>query len=114
MANESDTFAENENSPVMVFFNEKSGIEIITGSNELIPDPRNPDYDKNSDRNEILELISSDSISKEFVEFIINEYQLTDIKFPDDDGSLLLDNLDFMMRFNKREYYFSKPELSFA
>ena len=111
---EGKILSENGSSPVLLFFNDESGIEIATGVNELIPDSRNPDYNEDSDPNEFLDLIEADSISKEFVQYIIKEYKLTDVKFPGNSGSILMDNLDFMMRFNKRKSYYTKPELSFV
>lgn len=99
--------------PSIIFFNQKSGIEIIFGFNEIIPDPKNPEYNPDVDPANALNLLYSDDFSAEFINFIIEKYDLSGMKFPGEaEDPILKDNLDFMLRFLKRDNYFSKPQVT--
>lgn len=97
----------------LIFFNKKSGIEMVFGYNEIIPAPNNPFYNKNSSPNEITEILVSKEYSSNFVKYIITKYTINDIKFPgESDEKILLNNLDFMLRFWKKDHYHSKPQVT--
>ncbi len=96
----------------LVFFNKNSGIEIIVGFNEIIPAPNNTFYNKKIPQDNILNLLISNQYSSDFIKYLVENYDL-DFKFPgESDNKVLLNNLDFMLRFWKKDHYYSKPEIS--
>ncbi len=112
--NPEKVFEEFDDVPVIVFFNLKSGIEMYLGLYEFIPDPGNAMYNPKAKNDELLSLVFSDEYSPEFVKFLVEEYKLPGIKFPgeEENQNILLDNLDFMMRFWKRDKYHTKPQVT--
>lgn len=100
--------------PGIVYFNPRSGIEILFGYNGIIPDPQNPHYEESVDRDEVLQLLYSKQCSSDLVKYLIENYHLPGIKFPGErDENILVDNLDFMLRFWKNNSYYSEPGITF-
>lgn len=101
------------NLPGIVFFNKNSGIEMIFGYNNIIPDPQNPYYDKNANHNEAVNLFYSEHVGGELAAYLLKNYKLPGAKFPgEEDENTLMDNMDFMLRFWKPKNYHSKPEIT--
>ena len=98
---------------VLVFFNPKSGVEIAYGVNNAFPLPNNPFFDADHSREDIMFLLSSEEISTELTMFCIDHCKDDLDFFQAGFGELLLEDLDFMLRFWKKEHYFSKPTISF-
>jgi hypothetical protein len=108
-------FSLEEDSPVCVFFNPKSGIEIYHNIVcHCISDKNNPFY--TGDAFDLELLITVQTLSKEFVDYIIEnqiiKLELDENAFPPDVFPLLMDNLDFLLRFYRREKYWSEPTVS--
>ena len=100
--------------PGIVYFNPRTGIEIVLGFNVIIPDPQNSHYDESTDHDEVLMLLYSKECSSNLVKYLIENYNLPGIKFPGErDENILVDNLDFMLRFWKNNSYFPKPGITF-
>lgn len=100
--------------PRMIYFNPETGLEVVIGYNSIVPDPDNPYYDPDYDSFEVLELFSSDYVSKELSCYLIQNYNLKPTGFlGGDDASVLMNNLDFIFRFYKKESYHAKPQISF-
>jgi hypothetical protein len=98
--------------PGMVFCDPDSGIELVFGFNDLIPDARNKWYmsdDTEEDPgNETMMMLESPHISGKWMNYLVSNYYLPGLEFPGLSGrELLIDNLDFMLRFWKREGYYS-------
>ena len=105
--------------PGMIFFNRESGIQMAFGYNDLIPDPDNASYRENStvdvpesesdpdSGHEAMRLLYSSYISGDWMKYLVNNYDIPGLNFPGEGGrELLMDNLDFMMRFWKRKNYY--------
>ena len=96
-----------------LFFNPASGIELAYSFNNLIPDKVNPNYDKDYDWDHAMDLLTGKSYSKEFIEYLVDNYEIEGFQFPGKtSGDMLKQNLDFMLRFWKRRNYHSKPQLT--
>jgi hypothetical protein len=97
--------------PGMIFFNRESGIQMVFGLNDLVPDPDNTWYreDEAGDDadNEAMRLLYSSHISGDWIHYMVNNYDIPGLDFPGEGGrELLIDNLDFMLRFWKRKGYY--------
>ncbi|MBI4648625.1 MAG: DUF3843 family protein [Bacteroidia bacterium] len=98
--------------PCLVFFNKLSGIELGIGIAKYIPDKNNPYYDKNLEAWKIIHILVSKDFSKEFFMYLVNNYEIKGIQFQGEtDNKIMLNNLDFMLRYWKRGNYFSKPQI---
>jgi hypothetical protein len=115
----SSEHGDNEAVPGMIFFNRESGIQMAFGFNDLVPDPDNASFkedltvdvsDNESDNesaHEAMRLLYSFYISGDWMRYLVNNYDIPGLDFPGDGGrELLMDNLDFMMRFWKRKNYY--------
>jgi hypothetical protein len=105
----------NEPIPGMIFFNPESGIQMAFGLNDLVPDPDNPWYrgktpgneSGNVAGNETMRLLYSSYISGDWMHYMVNNYDIPGLDFPGEGGrKLLMENLDFMLRFWKRKGYY--------
>jgi hypothetical protein len=100
-----------ETIPGMVYCDPDTGIALVFGHNEMIPDPRNKWYtDGNAEENVsdgTLIMLESQHISGNWMKYLASNYDLPGLEFPGLGGrELLVDNLDFMLRFWKREGYY--------
>jgi len=104
-----------ENNEVIgIFFNSNSGIEIYRESVvSCMPDKNNPYYFH--EEFDLCDLITIKSFSKEFIFYVI-ENKLINICIAEyenpDMFSIIMKNLDFLLRFYRRSQYFSKPEIT--
>jgi len=97
--------------PGMIFFHRESGIQMAFGLNNLVPDPDNASYSAHEDRNEndpeSMRLLYSSYISGDWMHYLVNNYDIPGLDFPGEGGrELLMENLDFMLRFWKRKGYY--------
>jgi len=98
-----------------VFFNPESGIEMAYGYNELIPDPDNPLYDEEECRENFIELIATPDISRECSLYLMETYKILGMGFPEEKNkNIIEENLDFLLRYWKRDKYYSRPEVTFV
>ncbi len=105
-----EVFGPDEEMPAMIFFNPEYGIEVVSDYNDLIPDPDNPWYDPDMPAENSLHLLNANGISGRWARYLVEEYDLPGLAFPGEKGSeILLENLDFMLRFWKERYYY--PEI---
>lgn len=97
---------------IILFFNKNSGLEIAFYG-EYIADENNPCYNPDHEPMEEANLFFDDAVSKELVEYVLENYKISFNLFPNDnDNQLLFDNLDFILRFYKKDSYHSKPQVS--
>jgi hypothetical protein len=97
---------------IILFFNKNSGLEIAFYG-EYIPDENNPCYNPEHEPMEKTNLLFDKTVSKEFVEYVLGNYKISFNLFPNDiDNRLLLDNLDFILRFYKKDNYHTKPQIT--
>jgi hypothetical protein len=98
----------------LVFFNSKSGIEVAIGMNSAFPSPVNAFYDKAESAEHLLDLLMSDEISTELAKFCVDNYKSELPFFEEEEGKMYLKNFDFLLRFWKKENYFTKPAITFT
>ncbi len=98
----------------LVFFNPKSGVEVALSVNAAFPLPTNPYFaEKNSDEH-IMALLLDESISTELVMYCI-ENCATELPFFNKGvGKMYLDDIDFLLRFWKKDNYHSKPSITYT
>lgn len=97
--------------PGMVYCDPDTGIALAFGHNELIPDPRNKwyrgDHAEGNNSDGTFSMLESQLISGNWMKYLVSNYDLPGLGFPGLSGQvLLMDNIDFMLRFWKREGYF--------
>lgn len=99
---------------LILFFNRETGIEIATGIALFIPDKENPCYEDGIETEKFTEhILYNYSISHELAKYLIKNYDLPALYFIEKTDSYLIhENLDFILRFNKRESYHAKPLLT--
>jgi hypothetical protein len=105
-------FEKNEN--IAVFFNPISGVEMFQeGVVNCLSDKNNPYYA--NDSFDLFNLILSGSISVEFVDYVIknNIINLSLDGFNNKNMfNIIMDNLDFLLRFYRKNQYFSVPQIT--
>jgi len=97
--------------PGMIYCDPETGIELVFGYNDLIPDSRNTWYAEDGNGEDragaAMMMMESQYISGNWMKYLVSSYDLPGLDFPGPDGQdLLLDNLDFMLRFWKRKDYY--------
>ncbi|RLD70028.1 MAG: hypothetical protein DRJ10_20805 [Bacteroidetes bacterium] len=93
---------------VVVFFNQKTGIELAYVPNAF-PAKENSDFDKYKSNKDTFNLLTTYQISTELANYCIDNYKDKLSFFNTDFGKLILENSDFLLRFWKGRSYHSKP-----
>ncbi len=96
----------------LVFFNEKSGVEIVFDCNSAFPLPDNPFFDKETSEDHIFRLLMDESISSELAMYCINNCKDKLPFFTEGMGKLYMSDIDFLLRFWKKERYYSEPSIT--
>ncbi len=98
--------------PGLVFFNPNTGLEMAWGITDAFPLPENPTIDEDESVESIMTLLTSPDLSKELLLYAI-EHCRQDLKFfQGGTGKDLITDIDFLMRFFKKEHYYTKPAIS--
>lgn len=106
-------FSSDELESGLVFFNPKNGIEVALEINSAFPMKNNSFYNEDESEEHIMHLFFEEDYSAELVLYCIDNFK-QDLKFFNSTlGKLYLDNMDFLLRFWKREHYFSSPRIAF-
>jgi hypothetical protein len=93
--------------PGMIFFNPESGIQMVFGLNDFVPDPDNTWYREDETGDEAMRLLFSSHISGNWMHYMVKNYEISRLDFPGKGGKeILMENLDFMLRFWKRKGYY--------
>ena len=100
--------SENLDEPLIVFFNPSHGIELINDVFGAFPDKNNPYFEKET-KEDFLHMVCSTDISKEFVDYCVETYKNDLSFFKTAPYANYLEDLDFLMRFYKRQHYFTRP-----
>ena len=98
---------------VIVYFNPKSGIEIVFGVNSAFPLPHNPTFKIEESEKHLMTLFMDETISKELVMYCIEKCKSKLPYFNTLIAGLLLDDLDFLLRFWKNDKYHTKASVSY-
>jgi hypothetical protein len=96
----------------LVFFNPKSGGEVAIGMNSAFPAEENPFYREEESEDTFINLLISRDFSKEMVHYCIDYYKDDLPIFKEETGKVMLEELDFLLRFFKVESYHTKPAVS--
>ena len=103
-----------DNEALCLFYNPKCGVEIYRCDVTFcMSDKNNPHYMNHEF--DFGEMLTNVTFSTEFVNYVIEndliELQLDDY-YNTDLMSVVLENLDFLLRFYRRSKYFTKPEVT--
>ena len=105
-----DLSGESENG--LVFFNPKSGPELVFNCNSAFPSPDNPFYDPQKSKDDLLDMLMMEEISPEIANYCIDHFKDELPFLQNEEWKMYLNHLDFLLRFWKKGNYFSKPELT--
>ncbi len=98
----------------LIFFNPNSGAEIALEVNSAFPLPNNPFFNKNDSEDHVLRLFMAEGLSKELAMFCVDNCKSALPFFNEKEGKLFLADIDFLLRFWKKNGYFSKPSITFT
>lgn len=95
------------------YFNPNSGIEFAMDVSSAFPVAFNPYFEKAKTENDIFEVLISPGISKEMTQYSVGLIKDKLPFFKTGKGAKLYDDLDFLLRFWKKEAYFTAPNISY-
>lgn len=98
----------------IVFFNPKSGVEIALAVNSAFPDTNNPFYNEEESTEHIKRLLLEKDLSTELVMYCIDNYKTKLQFFQEGEGKMYLKDIDFILRFWKKNDYWAKPTITFT
>ncbi|SEA19098.1 hypothetical protein SAMN05216365_13151 [Porphyromonadaceae bacterium NLAE-zl-C104] len=96
----------------LVFFNSKSGCEMVFEVNSAFPLPDNPYFRPELSEKHIHRLLMDESISSELVMFCIDNCREKLPFFNAGPGQQYLGDIDFLLRFRKRGNYHTVPSIT--
>ncbi len=96
----------------LVFFNPQSGVEIALAVNSAFPLPNNPFFEEEFSNEHIMRLLLDESISFELAMFCIENCKADLPFFNTREGQVYLDDIDFLLRFWKKDNYHTKPSIT--
>lgn len=99
-----------EEDEVVVFFNPKSGLEFYFDIINAFPDKNNPFFSEES-YDDIMHLLIHPEYSTELVNYFVETYKNELSFFETEPYKTYLDNLDFLLRFWKKENYYTKSTI---
>ncbi len=98
----------------LVFFNPNGGTEIALGVNSAFPMASNPYYKEEDSEEHIMRLLMDDSLSTELVMYCIDNCKTKLSFFKQGVGKQYLDDIDFLLRFWKKDNYHTIPSISYT
>lgn len=98
----------------LVFFNPKSGLEVALDVNNAFPLPNNPFFQVEDSEDDIMFLFMSEEMATELAMFCINNCKSKLPFFNEGIGEKYLDDIDFLLRFWKKDNYFAKPSITYT
>jgi hypothetical protein len=104
---------ETESDSVLLYFNAKSGLEIAMEVNSAFPMSNNPYFDIEKSEESIMRLFMAEHISTELCQFCIENFRNELPFLKEGIGQLYLKDIDFLLRFWKKEHYFSIPQITY-
>ena len=97
-----------------MFFNSKSGVEIALAVNCAFPLPNNPFFNIEHSEDDVMLLLVSDEMSTELALFCIDNCKNDLPFFSEGIGKMYLRNIDFLLRFWKKDNYYAKPSITYT
>jgi hypothetical protein len=98
----------------VLFFNPNSGLEVTFGCCCAFPTDINAYYEVDKSEDDIQYLLMSEEVSKELAMYCIDNFKDRLPFFKENPGKSLLYDIDFLLRFWKKEAYHSKPSITFT
>ncbi|MCK4663070.1 MAG: DUF3843 family protein [Bacteroidales bacterium] len=98
----------------LAFFNPKSGSEIALAVNSAFPLPANPYFIEENSEEHIKRLLMDESMSTELAMYCINNCKTKLPFFNKGIGKMYLDDIDFLLRFWKKDNYHAKPSITYT
>ena len=98
----------------LVFFNPKSGTEIAFDVNSAFPFPSNPYFEEENSEEHIMHILIDENISTELAMYCIDNCKAKLTFFNEGVGKKYLDDIDFLLRFWKKNNYHTKPSITFT
>ncbi|RLD83823.1 MAG: hypothetical protein DRJ10_02760 [Bacteroidetes bacterium] len=98
----------------LVFFNIKSGVEIALAVNSAFPLPENKYFKKQDSTEHIIRLFLAEDISTELAMYCIDNCKAKLPFFREGEGKELLNDIDFLLRFWKKNNYHTVPTITFT
>ncbi len=98
----------------LLFFNPKSGVEIALATNSAFPLPNNPYFEKRESEEHILRLFMDENISVELAMYCVDNCKSKLPFFKSGVGKSYLKDIDFLLRFWKKDSYHTKPAITFT
>ena len=96
----------------LAFFNVKSGLELAFNLNSAFPLPGNPYFNVFESGESFYNMLESTQISTELVMFCVEHCKHELPFFKEENGQRDLENIDFLLRFWKKEFYHTKAGLT--
>ncbi|MDD4148550.1 MAG: DUF3843 family protein [Bacteroidales bacterium] len=97
----------------LAFFNPKSGLEIAFDVNSAFPLPNNPFFNADDSEESIMRVLVSDDISAELAYYCIDNCKDNLPFFNAGVGKEYLKDIDFFLRFWKKNNYHAKPLVTY-
>lgn len=98
----------------LVFFNQKSGVEIALAVNSAFPLPENKYFNKQESTEHIMRLLFAEDLSTELAMYCIDNCKNDLSFFKAGEGKKLLNDIDFLLRFWKKNDYHTVPTITFT
>ena len=98
----------------LVFFNPKSGVEIALAVNSAFPLSENKYFNKQDSTEHIMRLFFAEELSTELAMYCIDNCKTKLPFFKAGEGKKLLTDIDFLLRFWKKNNYHTVPAITFT
>ena len=98
----------------LVFFNPNSGTEIVMAINSAFPMPLNPYFKEEDSLEHVMHLLMDQSISTELVNYCLDNCKTKLSFFKEGVGNKYLNDIDFLLRFWKKDNYYSIPSVTYT
>ena len=98
----------------LVFFNSNSGNEIALAVNSAFPMSLNPYFNEEDSEEHVMRLLMDESLSTELVYYCIDNCKAKLSFFKEGIGKKYLDDIDFLLRFWKKENYHTIPSITYT
>ncbi|MBW6442136.1 DUF3843 family protein [Patescibacteria group bacterium] len=98
----------------LAFFNPNSGSEIALAINSAFPMLSNPYFKEEDSEEHVMRLLMDESLSTELVNYCIDNCKTKLSFFKEGVGKKYLDDIDFLLRFWKKDNYHTMPSITYT
>lgn len=98
----------------LAYFNPKSGCEIALAVNSAFPMSSNPYFKEENSEQHVLRLLMDESLSTELVLYCLENCKTNLSVFKNGVGKKYLEDIDFLLRFWKRNNYHTIPSITYT